>query len=280
MKRHPLIAFFCLSFAITWSLGAVVILFGEPLAARFGDIDLRRPFWKALVHTATYAPAISALIVIRVWRGPGAIAQYARRIFQFRAGLGWYAAVFVAYPLLHQTCTALANWRHPEGAVPLFDIHPWYAIVPIFLVHLFDDPGGMEELGWRGFALPLLQQRMSALNASLVLGFIWGIWHLPAFYISAMSQSTRGLWFFVGASMVLSILMTAVYNGSGGSIPLLFLMHSIGNFNYGREGSPPAEQFWQLVVLLVVAGALVAWRGKDFGLPKWTRVLPDDPAPG
>src|SRR3546814_20952371 len=68
----------------------------------------------------------------------------------------------------------------------------WLIALPAVLLagHLFRDPGALgEELGWRGFALPRLLELMDARRASLLLGLVWAVWHLPAFFLSTLSQS-------------------------------------------------------------------------------------------
>jgi membrane protease YdiL (CAAX protease family) len=83
---------------------------------------------------------------------------------------------------------------------------PWGWLAPV-LFALVNDPGGVEELGWRGFALPMLQRRFGALNAALILGVIWGIWHLPAFMISGTNQSATSLPIFLVGSVAFSVLL-------------------------------------------------------------------------
>ena len=78
------------------------------------------------------------------------------------------------------------------------------------------------------FALPMLQRRFSALTASVILGLIWGVWHLPSFFISGMSQNAYSIPAFIAGSVVLAILMTVVYNGTGGSVLLAFLILALG----------------------------------------------------
>ncbi len=98
-------------------------------------------------------------------------------------------------------------------------------ILAIGLSRLVVDPGATDELGWRGFALPLLQSRFSALWSSVILGSVWAVWHLPAFYISGLTQTTLAFPVFLLVSICLTILMTAIYNRTGGSIPLMILFH-------------------------------------------------------
>ncbi|MEJ2383714.1 MAG: type II CAAX endopeptidase family protein [Xanthomonadales bacterium] len=106
------------------------------------------------------------------------------------------------------------------------------ALFPQVIVILLISFG--EEFGWRGFALPRLQDRFSALNASLVLGLIWGLWHLPGFLIGTGVPLAMPFGVFLLWTVLATILMTWVYNHTGGSILSAILMHSAANatFNY------------------------------------------------
>ncbi|WP_367166022.1 CPBP family intramembrane glutamic endopeptidase [Mesorhizobium sp.] len=79
--------------------------------------------------------------------------------------------------------------------------------------------GPAEEFGWRGFALPLLQRRMAPVRAGLVLGLIWGVWHLPAFYLSGLVQSEWSFMPFLIGSVAVSLILTAMFNAARGLHP-------------------------------------------------------------
>jgi len=122
------------------------------------------------------------------------------------------------------------------------------------------DPGPVEELGWRGLALPELQRRFGDLGASLLLGLLWGVWHLPAFWLSELPQQHAYLFGgFVAGCMIVSILMTAVFNATGGSILWAFLFHWSLNDPL-RLGKQAAPVVW-FVLIAVIALVLVMRRG-------------------
>ena len=106
------------------------------------------------------------------------------------------------------------------------DPFPFDGIAPILGAMAFMFMlGPMEEFGWRGVALPLLQRRFAPFWAGLILGLIWSIWHLPAFFLSGTPQSAWGVMpFFVG-SVCLSVILTPLFNASGGSILLAGIYH-------------------------------------------------------
>jgi len=121
-----------------------------------------------------------------------------------------------------------------------------------------------EEIGWRGYALPWLQQRYSALTASLILGVVWGFWHYPGSLIGVAVPSGMPFSAFMLWVVLATILMTWVYNHTQ-SILLAIIMHATANaaFNYlpllpeftGRMGS-----FWLLLGLLGLMATVMIWR--------------------
>ena len=109
----------------------------------------------------------------------------------------------------------------------------------------------MEELGWRGVALPLLQRRFSPFVASLILGAFWALWHVPAFFIgSPMSGFTFGSW-AVGV-MAITLMVTALFNASRGSLLIAYLFH----FQLMNPIFPDAQP-WDSVILAAIAIVVV-----------------------
>lgn len=249
--RH-LGAFLALAFAITWGAAGLYFAFPQRVEAWLGPFeDVTHP----LFVLAVYGPALAAFGVVAAARGLAGLRAYGRRLLHLRVHPGWYVAVLAGTTasILAARGIALALGR---------DLAPWpeagaLGLAGGALLLLVLDPGPVEEIGWRGFALPLLQQRMSALAASLVLGAIWGLWQLPAFLVEGSPQSDSLFWGFLYGSMALSVVMTAVYNGTGGSIPLAFLLHYANNDPLGfgkREVGGPWVLLVTAVAVLAVAG--------------------------
>lgn len=279
METRHLTPFLIITFGITWGVGAVVLLLGDALTARFGEISYDDPFWKIVFHLVTYAPAIAAFAVVAWVRGRSGVALFVHRLFQWRAGLALSIAIVLGYAAFELTtrATASALTGAPEF---VFTHSPFWLAVPAFLWTLVDDPGPVEEFGWRGFALPLLQRRFGALPASVILGVIWGVWHLPAFYIASMTQATLSLPAFLCFTVVLSMLMTAVYNASGGTVLLAFLIHGIANFDFAPGTGVVSAEFVVagLLGLAIVALVLRRFGSERMGHHRETVVLADEVA--
>lgn len=210
LKRSPLITFFVLAYVIAWSTNLV--------QARLLSFQLPEPVSDFLVN---WAPGFAALIVAAALSGPGGIRTLLRPLLLWRVSLGWYSVALLLPPLLVLAAIGLSVLFC--GPLPQFSytFGPQLALLPILLLFNMG-----EEIGWRGFALPRLQIRQNALNASLILGVIWGLWHAPKFFLAG--QGTSALPFFLAflvSVIAETILITWVYNNTGGSLLLATLFH-------------------------------------------------------
>ncbi|MEA3432123.1 MAG: CPBP family intramembrane glutamic endopeptidase, partial [candidate division WOR-3 bacterium] len=113
--------------------------------------------------------------------------------------------------------------------------------------------GPIEEFGWRGLALPLMQRRFAPIWAALILGMVWGFWHLPAFLLSGTQQSAWSFTPFFAGTVTISLIVTALFNASRGSILLPALMH----FQLMNPIWPDAQPYD--TYLLVGIAVLVVW---------------------
>jgi uncharacterized protein len=241
IKRHQIVVFFILTFAITWGIGAFAIFFPVQFRALFGEISDTHP----LYYIAVAAPTISASILALALEGWHGLGDLYRRIVRWRFGIQWYALVLVGLPLFGWLVTRLT------GSHPLKDFSTPALLLALLFNLLVTGPLG-EELGWRGYALPRLLQRFSPFKASLILGLIWGIWHLPSFYVSAMVQARLSLPLFLLNALCLSFLASWLFMNTGGSVLITVLLHYMVNFCVSVLGVPlPA--FTALMLAAVIA---------------------------
>ena len=113
--------------------------------------------------------------------------------------------------------------------------------------------GPVKEFGWRGLTLPLLQRKFAPIWVGLILGVIWGFWHLPAFLLSGTQQSAWSFTPFFSGSIAVSVIVTALFNTSRGSILLSALFH----FQLNNPIWPDAQPYDTF--LFVAAAVLVVW---------------------
>ncbi|MEA5451873.1 CPBP family intramembrane glutamic endopeptidase [Leptolyngbya sp. CCNP1308] len=102
------------------------------------------------------------------------------------------------------------------------------AVMNFGVLLLFGGPLG-EEFGWRGYALPVLQERYSWRVASLILGIVWGAWHLPLFYMADTAQSHIPVGLFMVSTVALSVLFAWLFNHTGGSVLPALVLHTAVN---------------------------------------------------
>lgn len=276
MKRHPLLWFFALAFGLTWGLGACFALFPAQLIAVFGKVSVTNP----LFMLAVYAPSISAIIVTGLVDGTPGIAKLLGRFLRWRNGIQWYAAILIGLPVLSaialltsaaftRTPLAIDHWYQlfllgPTGheIVNSLGSHGGGAsrLVAVILASFLLDPGPLgEELGWRGFALPRLLEGRSALSASVILGVIWGLWHLPAFLIAGTPQHAMSFPVFMICAIALSVLMTWVFNGTHGSVLMTVLVHWTSNTCFDLTRMP--DVLFSAAVLIIAVTVVVALTG-------------------
>src|SRR5918994_984380 len=246
IRRHPLISFFVLAYALSW-WPWILYAFGlSPLVI------------------ASFGPFLAALVVLAITQGKSGIGGLLRRMVGWRGGIRWYAAALllpVGIALAATALNVLLGAQAPSAA----DLGGWTGLFSSFaVVLLIPGLGGTwEEPGWRGFALPSLQAGRSALVASLILGAVWALWHLPLLAIGQM-----GGWDIV-IIMAWTLVLTWVYNGTGGSVLIVMLFHAMfntvsGSFisPMGFSGADSVRQSWLLAaVWWAVAGAVVVGAG-------------------
>jgi hypothetical protein len=123
-----------------------------------------------------------------------------------------------------------------------------------------------EEYGWRGYALGPLSNRFSALSASIILGLLWGLWHLPLHFIEGTVQANIPVYQFMLQQMVLAIFYTWLYKNTRGVVLVSILFHTVGNIVGAAVPYWTTDQGrWINFVVLVVFAVVIAviWGPED-----------------
>lgn len=225
-RRHPLATFVLLAYAISWLLTIPFIL------AEWGMLhgDYRIAF-----TLKSFGPFMAAYLTTFLIEGKEGLVRLRKRVRQWRAGWPWYAFIFAGIPVLF-----LAGIAVQPGALADFkDLTPavFISYLVSFIVVAFGGGPLGEEPGWRGFALSRLQEQHGALKGTLILAVIWTGWHLPDFLTSAQGGGPgTGIGVFLVNFPIflllvsaLAIILTWVYNHTGGSILLAILAHGSVN---------------------------------------------------
>lgn len=251
VKRHTLSVFFLLVFLLTWPLQIIDAL------GSHGLLPFRVPIIYQLLFVA-YMPTIATVIVTGITEGKVGIKALFKKVLIWRVGIGWFIFAIFGLAMFCGAAVVLAKLLSPEAAIPLLGSEfanssgvEMILMVPLLFLVVTIING--EELAWRGFALPRLQKHNSALSASLLLGFVWVLFHLPLFLTNTgfpldlpgiLSRSIQ----LVGAS----VIFTWLYNHSHGSVLLAYLLH--GSVNTWTRIFPindsPALVGWLLTGLI------------------------------
>ena len=244
VKQHPVAIFLGGSVVLGW----VVTI----LAAQFASNPALLPI---IAIPISYVPAVLALIALRVAGSSDERSAFRRRLTTFRVGWAWYAAALLVGPLVHVSGVAIATLT--GGSFPF---HPaMAALLPLFLITNLG-----EEIGWRGYALPKLQERYGQLASALIIGVVWAAFHWLALLANPDSPFA---YVAIGSAMLvaLSVIMSFVFNNSRQSVPVVVLLHamydtvSIGVVPLGETGVPIMAFALTAVVAWVVAIATVAY---------------------
>ena len=257
MKRHDgLWLFFVSVFVVTWGFGALYALFPHQLVALAGPISGTNPVFRIAVA----APSIVGVIAAVLTAGWAGFKDILARLLRWRVGLQWYVLATLGIAALALGARLSASTLH------LADLDPrghWMSWLVIGVSAFWTDPGPLgEELGWRGFALPRLEQRMSGRSAALLLGVVWGVWHLPAFFIPGLPQNSFPLWAFMVTIVSLAVLVVWFVNNAGGSVIIAILAHWAGN---RFEALDPATAPYTAGFFAAAALTVLVWAGPSLG---------------
>ncbi len=216
LRRHPLLVYFALAFGISWGgIVCVVATTGFNLAAP-------QPIATGLFFVAMLlGPSVSGVILTALLEGRAGLRQLGSRLLIWRVGIGWYAIALLTAPLI-----LLAIFLLFAALVsPTFAPHFQWALLAVGLI-----AGAFEEIGWTGFATPLLLARRGIGAAGLLLGLVWAAWHaLVVFLFTYGAMGDAWIWSFaivyIATLTPYRILMTWVYANTK-SVLLAVLMHA------------------------------------------------------
>lgn len=212
LLRYSLPIFFILSYALM-ILGVSLKLF----------LNVDDVVYQAI---SIWSPTISAVILSGLLGGMPAVGKLLRGFTIWRVNYRWYLAALFLFigPLIFALFYIMLGFEY-VGIDPSLTA---LTAVLALMSTLYLGPLS-EEAGWRGFALPRLQERFSALTSSVILGIIWGCWHLPLYLV----EPRMPFYIYLPLVTVLSILFTWLYNNTGGSLIIAVLAHF--SFNFGAS---------------------------------------------
>jgi membrane protease YdiL (CAAX protease family) len=248
-KRYTLPIFFLLTFALTWAMWIPATI-----TKASGGTSMLGPD-NPIGQLGRWMPGIAAILLTGLMTGKQGNSALFHSIKIWRVNIGWYAFALFFQPALFLTTKFIDGLfgNSYEVASPLASLTgqaPIAFVIPVIVISAI--PGAfMEELGWRGFALPRMQDKTTALAASVILGFVWGIWHIPSMIFfgqtDILSITLSVINFIPG-----TILFTWLFNNTKGSLLLVTLFHASTQYSNNFLGVIPTQTANILVWLVAI----------------------------
>src|SRR5215217_4024503 len=253
VRRHPLMAFFVLAYALSWILESPLVFLSDSVTAT-QNLVVR--------ILASNVPSAVAIVLTAIVLGRGSLRKLLGRLLIWRVDPGWYLVMILGPVALAGGVVALnALMGGPALSLGM----PLLGVAVFLAFSIFPGSALGEEIGWRGYALPRLQAGRSALSASLLLAPIWALWHLPLWLTGKPTSTPIFYAAFVVSAFALSVILTWVYNSSGGSLLMVVLLHATMNLpqtlaidELGSRATVPVLLYWGLLVVAAIVVVIVA----------------------
>jgi membrane protease YdiL (CAAX protease family) len=240
-RQRVLTLYFVLVCAISWTLYYVAATAGGAAGT-------------LVFYLGVFTPGLVALAWAWSERRGAGVKSLIAPLFHVNVPLRWYVFA-ISYMAAAKVLTAMV-FRGAYGYWPPFGSGPWLLLPVVIVLATLTFGQAGEELGWRGHALPRLASRFGLRAASIIVGFVWAVWHLPLFfwfpqadtYLQSFPTYTVGV-------VAMSVAMTWLYARTRGSLMLMMLMHSAINQSIGMVSSavPGATDVFAL------SSSRVAW---------------------
>lgn len=204
-----------------------------------------------LLFIGGFGPFIAAVSVTYFTEGKDAVRRLAKKGINYRFKKIWFIPIFLFFPAVNGLISLV-------GAMTGFTLDlPWLSnpliLVPAFLLY-FVVSGIQEEFGWRGYAFEKLQRNYSAVVSSLILGFIWWLWHIPLFFVGYYGDLP--MWLYLIQIVIWAILFTWIYNNTNRSVFATMIFHAMANLTVASIF--PVSQFGLLSLPIFFGSILMA----------------------
>jgi uncharacterized protein len=246
VRRHPLAAFLVLTYGLTWALWIPLDIFRDAAAG---------PYTSLALLIGSNIPSAVAIVLTLVGFGWGATRKLLGRLLIWRVGWRWYLVLLAPTALVVGTISLVSVTRGGPTAALAMPL-----VSAIIYVAFMTFPGSAlgEEIGWRGYALPRVQSTRTALTASLVVGTLHGLWHLPLWLRGDVDHRLSVYPAFLIQALALAVIYTWLYNSSKGSLLLVVLFHTATNAPLTLVLLPLGIENWVLPFWLMAGFTVMA----------------------
>lgn len=216
-RKKTLVLFFVLAFTFAWVFWTIPILIK---AGVYKDAGLGSFFGLGVA-----APILAATATAFISKGKEGIKSLYARFFVKKIPFIWYLLA-IALPMVLSFLTTVMYGILTNQAVRISEIFiPLNFLSSILFLIVF---AALEEVGWRGFALPRIREKHNAVSSALILGLIWGLWHLPKLISEGMTDVLSIITLII-FGLLLSVFISWFYENTGGSIFFAILIHASVN---------------------------------------------------
>src|SRR5918993_3451153 len=258
IKKHPLLSFYALAFAITW--GGLIVAVGGP-SEILGTPELLGTRFALVMLAWLAGPSVASILMTGLIHGRAGLRDLLTRVTRWRVGARWYAVALLTAPLLVTAVLFALSLSSPEYLPTILTTSDKASLILLGIVGTL--VGGIfEELGWTGVATPTLLRRMryGVLTTGLIVGVLWGVAHFPPYYWGASGDLSGALLVAVVAANILAwfppyrVLMVWVYERTE-SLLLAMLMHGSATGSLVILAS--LVPGWPLFTFLLAFGAVL-----------------------
>ena len=216
-----IVLFFALTYIFSWSAFFAAAALSDAASRPFAST----PLSGAMYIIGVFTPALIALAMAAREGGRERITGLLRQVIRAPHSVWWY--VFATGYIVAIKLLAALLQRLFTGAWPHFGEAQVLVLLIATMISTPVQSG--EEIGWRGYALPALTARIGLARASVLLGFIWAVWHLPFFFIAGTDKSGQSLPLYLLQVIAISVAMAWLYWRTNQSLLMVMLMHAAVN---------------------------------------------------
>jgi membrane protease YdiL (CAAX protease family) len=262
LARYPLISFFVMAYAFSWIVWSPWVLGEDGAQVLPPGLSVPTSAARLLLAAGILAgPSLSAVIMTATTEGRDGVRRLLGRLALWRVGMPWYLFSLLGVPLIMLLGTMIYSGNLPNlGALGGPSYLLSYLATYVFVMAL----GGplFEEMGWRGFALARMEALHGPLLASVILGVLWALWHLPEFLVPSWAASSGGggilgITLFIVTAITFTIVITWVFNNTRASVLLAILVHtSIDAFTVPLGEIFPADAVSSALPFIIGFGAV------------------------